>query len=121
MTDIGSSANRVFLVAYGQVTDRHNVQVSMAGELGSGDAGLLGSCRARILAMPVTGICLDLSALRRTDEAGARSLVALCRVLRLDGLQVDVRGVRSAVKAVLLGLGLTLEKGQQPSHADAGG
>jgi anti-anti-sigma regulatory factor len=87
----------------------------MAGELGSGGAEQLGSCRARIRDMPVSRIRLDLSALRATDEAGARSLAALCRVLRLEGMQVDVDGVQAEVHAVMMRLGLSLGNGRNLS------
>ena len=110
-------ARRVFLIAYGQVSVSRSVRISMAGELGSGGAERLGSCRARIRAMPVSRISLDLSALRATDEAGARSLAALCRVLRLDGVRVDVDGVQAGVHSVLVRLGLSLGDGRDVSRS----
>ncbi|HEX6931827.1 MAG TPA: STAS domain-containing protein [Streptosporangiaceae bacterium] len=117
MGDTGSGANHVFLIAYGQVSGRRCVRVSMAGELGSGGAELLGACRARIRAMPVSSVRVDLRALRATDEAGARSLAALCRILRLEGLQVEVHGIQAAVNSVLLQMGLTLGIGAKAGTA----
>ena len=117
MGDTGSGARRGFLVGYGQDTDPHRVQISLAGDLSLGDADLLSICRLQIRTMPVTSICLDLSALRRIDEAGAHSLAALCRVLRLDGLQVDVQGATVAVREELLRLGITLGGGRLASRS----
>ncbi len=73
--------------------------------------------------MPVSSICLDLSALRGIDEAGNRGLAALCRVLRLDGLQVEVRGLQAEIHLMLLQLGLTqvVFGARRPARADHAG
>jgi anti-anti-sigma regulatory factor len=82
----------------------------MGGELGRGGAELLEACRSHIQAMPVSRVCLDLSALADTDTAGASDLFAICRRLRLDGFQVEIYGVQAQVSAVLRELGLSLGK-----------
>ncbi|HEX2320046.1 MAG TPA: hypothetical protein VHJ18_13780 [Streptosporangiaceae bacterium] len=67
--------------------------------------------------MPVSRISLDLSAPCATDEAGARSLAAICRVLRLEGLQVDVDGIQGGVHSVHVRLGLSLGNGRDVTRS----
>jgi len=117
MCELWSGAGRGFLIGYGQETDRNSVRISLAGELGRGRADLLDICRAQIRGMPVSSVCLDLSALDGIDEAGARSLATLCRVLRLDGLQVDVEGASLAVREEMLRLGISLGSGRAVSRS----
>lgn len=97
-----------FLIGYGPQAAHGQIKVSMGGQLGRGGAQQLDACRAHVKALPVSRICIDLSALAVADESGARDLFALCRRLRLDGFQVDVLGMQAQVRTVLRKLGLSL-------------
>ncbi len=100
MDETAAGALGGFLIGYWLSTDRDGVRVSLAGKLGRGGAELIEACRARLQAMPVAGVRLDLNGLALVDETGAGSLAAMCSALRRDGFQVEVCGPDDVVAAV---------------------
>jgi anti-anti-sigma regulatory factor len=82
--------------------------VTLTGHLELDAVEQLAACADRICRSPVRGAVFDVAALAAVDEAGARTLAAACRCLRLHGVLAEVRGVRGQLRQVIERLGLVL-------------
>jgi anti-anti-sigma regulatory factor len=84
------------------------VVVTLTGHLDLDAVEDLAACADQICRSSVSDAVFDVTALAGVDEAGARTLAAACRCLRLHGVLAEVRGVRGQLRQVAERLGLAL-------------